>query len=147
MELLAINDKTRPIPFEAPLFKGVAMIRRADLESSPADYFTGKRRKMQVALQGNFKKPLQFHQVFGGQEFSEPLCNIPGRWLIKWTLNALRSRLPDTFHADAFAKRPYFLSPLISTSQAVRADRENPQDETDNVIDGENVLLGPAFPR
>jgi hypothetical protein len=45
---LPINDAERPIPFETNLFKGVAMIRIADLKTSPLDYFTGKRRKMQV---------------------------------------------------------------------------------------------------
>ena len=39
---LPINDKTTPIPFETPLFKGVAMIRIADLKTSPLDYFGGK---------------------------------------------------------------------------------------------------------
>ena len=76
---LPINDKTSPIPFETPLFKGHAMIRIADLPSSPVDYFRGKRRKMQVAIQGRFKRPLRFDQVFSGQEFMKPLCNIPGR--------------------------------------------------------------------
>jgi acylglycerol lipase len=41
---LPINDRTTPIPFETPLFKGVAMIRIADLPSSPMDYFGGKVR-------------------------------------------------------------------------------------------------------
>ena len=165
---LPINDKSTPIPFETPLFKGHAMIRIADLPSSPADYFRGKRRKMQVAIQGKFKRPLRFDQVFSGQEFAKPLRNIPGRreklcscvgylthkglaiashdrWLIKWALSLLRSRLPDTFQADAFAEKPYFLSPLISTSQSVRADRDIPQDITSNVIDEENKEFGGPF--
>lgn len=98
-----------------------------------------------MAIQGKFKKPLRFDQVFSGQEFSKPLCNIPGRWLIKWALSLLRSRLPDTFQADAFAKKPFFLSPLISTSQAFRADSGTPQDITDNTIEEWNEELGPAF--
>merc|ERR1712070_429721 len=120
---LAINDKTRPIPFETPLFKGVAMIRIADLPSSPMDYFGGKRRKMQVAVQGKFKKPIRFDNVFSGQEFVKPLRNIPGRRLVKWAMTLLRSRLPETFQCDVFCSQPYFLSRLISASQAVRADR------------------------
>ena len=39
---LPINDNKKPIPFETPLFKGVAMVRIADLPSSPIDYFGGK---------------------------------------------------------------------------------------------------------
>jgi len=142
---LPINDRRTPIPFETPLFKGVAMIRIADLPSSPTDYFYRKRRKMQVAIQGKFKRPLTFDNVFSGQELVKPLRNIPGRWMIKWALSLLRSRLPNTFKCDAFQEQPYFLSPLISTSQCFRADRSDPQDVTALEIYEENRLLGEAF--
>jgi hypothetical protein len=39
-----------PFAFETPLFKGHVMIRLADLPSSSADYFEGKKRKLQVCL-------------------------------------------------------------------------------------------------
>ena len=42
--------QAEPIPFETSLFKGHAMIRIADISTSPADYFDGKRRKMQVCM-------------------------------------------------------------------------------------------------
>lgn len=38
-----------------------------------------QRRKMQVAVQGKFKKRIRFDNVFSGQEFVKPLRNIPGR--------------------------------------------------------------------
>jgi hypothetical protein len=60
---LPINNAAQPIPFETSLFKGVAMIRIADISTSPTDYFAGKRRKMQVCVQGQFKKPLRYDQV------------------------------------------------------------------------------------
>lgn len=104
-----------------------------------------QRRKMQVAVQGKFKKRIRFDNVFSGQEFAKPLRNIPGRWLINWALNLLRSRLPGTFKCDAFAPKPFFLSPLISTSQAVRADRGDPQNVTDVEIFEENREFGEQF--
>ena len=48
---LPINDAAHPIPFETSLFKGVAMIRIADISTSPVEYFSGKRRRMQVKRQ------------------------------------------------------------------------------------------------
>ena len=104
-----------------------------------------QRRKMQVAVQGKFKKRIRFDNVFSGQEFAKPLRNIPGRWLINWALNLLRSRLPGTFKCDAFAPKPFFLSPLISTSQAVRADRGDHQNVTDVEIFEENREFGEQF--
>ena len=67
------------------------------------------------------------------------------RWLINWALRLLRSRLPETFKCDAFAPKPFFLSPLISTSQAVRVDRGIPQSVTDVEIFEENREIGPHF--
>jgi len=118
----ALPINAAPIPFETKLFKGHAMIRIADLGTSPADYFDGKRRKMQVCVQGQFKEPLRFDQVFGGQEFAGGLRNIPGKWLIKWAFELLKPRLPKSFQADLFAPSPYFLSPLILTAQKMRVD-------------------------
>jgi hypothetical protein len=57
--------------------------------------------------------------VFGGQEFSGGLRNIPGKWLIKWAFELLKPRLPQSFEADLFGPTPYFLSPLVLTAQKV----------------------------
>mmetsp|Transcript_13285 Transcript_13285/g.27113 ORF Transcript_13285/g.27113 Transcript_13285/m.27113 type:complete len:287 (+) Transcript_13285:1965-2825(+) len=135
---LPINDASRPIPFETRLFKGVAMIRIADLKTTPKAYFKGKRRKMQVCVQGKFKRPMRYDEVYGGQEFAGGLRNIPGKWLIKWAFELLKPRLPKSFHADLFGPLPYFLSPLVLTAQKMRADPEGveggPQAVTDHDI-------------
>mmetsp|Transcript_4835 Transcript_4835/g.6229 ORF Transcript_4835/g.6229 Transcript_4835/m.6229 type:complete len:728 (-) Transcript_4835:265-2448(-) len=143
---LPINDELHPIPFETNLFKGIAMIRIADLSTSPIDYFKGKRRKMQVCVQGKFKKPLRYDQVFGGQEFNGGLRNIPGKWLIKWAFELLKPRLPKSFESDLFGQKPYFLSPLVLTAQKMRADRGEPQAVTDFEIEEEmGLILGEQY--
>jgi hypothetical protein len=73
---LAINNADSPIAFETELFNGEAVLRIADLppnDSFPGgrggsalagEYFAGKRRKMQVVVQGRFKTSgLRFDQV------------------------------------------------------------------------------------
>jgi hypothetical protein len=146
---LPINNAAQPIPFETNLFKGVAMIRIADISTTDHSYFDGKRRKMQVCVQGKFKKPLRFDQVFGGQEFSGGLQNIPGKWMIKWAFELLKPGLPKSFQADLFGPSPYFLSPLVLTAQKMRADHPDdgpPQCVSDHDIAEEmGHLLGPDY--
>jgi hypothetical protein len=146
---LPINHAAQPIPFETNLFKGVAMIRIADIRTTDHSYFDGKRRKMQVCVQGKFKKPLRFDQVFGGQEFSGGLRNIPGKWMIKWAFELLKPGLPKSFKADLFGPSPYFLSPLVLTAQKMRADHPDdgpPQPVSDHDIQEEmGHLLGPEY--
>ena len=71
---LPINDPNTPIFFETRLFKGRALFRIDDLPPNPrpggrggsamaADYFEGRKRKMQVCVQGQFKERLSFDQV------------------------------------------------------------------------------------
>jgi hypothetical protein len=87
-----------------------------------------------VCIQGHFKKKLRFDQVYGGQEFTAPLRNLPGAWLIKWAFGLLKPRLPQSFKCDLFCEKPFFLSPLILTSQKVRADHGTPQYVGDHEI-------------
>ena len=135
---LCINDSSRPVYFETALFVGRAIIRIADLPAAPDDdpngdaggddgasaYFCkGRKRKMQVCVQGRFKQPLRFDQVYGGQEFSRPLKNIPAKRVVRWAFGILRPRLPESFAADLFCAQPFFLSPLVLTSTRARCDR------------------------
>lgn len=87
-----------------------------------------------MCIQGHFKKKLRFDQVYGGQEFTAPLKNLPGAWLIKWAFGLLKPRLPQSFKCDLFCEKPFFLSPLILTSQKVRADPGKPQYVGDHEI-------------
>jgi len=138
---LPVNDPTQPIAFETDLFKGLAFFRIADLPPHPnfpgkdarggtnpiaTDYFKGKRRKLQGCIQGKFKRPLRFDQVYSGQEFSRTLRHVPAKRLVKWAFGVVRSRLPEVAYADLFGPLPYFLNPLITGSKVVRADRGAP---------------------
>jgi hypothetical protein len=49
--------------FETDLFKGQVMIRLADLPSSPAEYFQGKKRKLQVGVGAKRKERRGFSRA------------------------------------------------------------------------------------
>ena len=61
-------------------------------------------------------------KVYSGQEFARPLKHVPAKTLVKWAFGMLRSRLPESFHADLFGPLPFFLSPLVLSSKVVRCD-------------------------
>jgi len=121
---LPLNNAAAPIAFETALFKGAAVVRVADIPSSSSqtDYFSGKKRKLQVCVQGIFKQRLRFDQVYSGQEFDQPLARVPAKPLVRWAFQALKARLPGNHLTDLFGPLPYFLSPLILVSKIVRAD-------------------------
>ena len=121
---LPLNNAAAPIAFETALFKGAAVVRVADIPSSSSqtDYFSGKKRKLKVCVQGVFKQRLRFDQVYSGQEFAQPLARVPAEPLVRWAFQALKARLPGNHLADLFGLLPYFLSPLILVLKIVRAD-------------------------
>ena len=71
---LPINDPEQVIEFESATFAGRCLVRIAELAPNPRSgagagsllaepYFAGRKRKMQVVIQGRFKRPLRFDQV------------------------------------------------------------------------------------
>jgi len=142
-----------PIPFETKLFKGVAMIRLANLPDSPSNYFSGRNRKCQVAIQGQFKKRTRFDKCFSGQEFYQKIPGLPSKRVVDTVFSLLSSKLPPTFQQDVFADTPFFLSPLVNTVQGFAVESpENKQDvygteESRFTIEENTDLLGPEVPK
>jgi hypothetical protein len=113
-----------PIPFETDLFVGSAMIRVANLPSSPINYFNKRNRKLQVAIQGKFKTRTRFDKVFSGQEFYGPIPSLPPKSVVDTVFALLSSKLPPTFLQDVFSDTPYFLSPLVNTCQGFAVEKD-----------------------
>ena len=142
-----------PMPFETKLFKGTVMIRIANLADSPEDFFAGRNRKCQVAIQGQFKKRTRFDKLFTGQELYEKVPLLPPKSVVDTIFMLLRSKLPPTFIKDVFCDTPYFLSPLVNTCQGFAVET----DETKQNVFGspknrwsiveDTKLLGPEVPR
>ena len=65
---MQVNSAT-PIHFETAIFKGCMQVRIKDCPGAPqTDYFQGKARTIQMAVQGQFKKELPMDTVFTGEE-------------------------------------------------------------------------------
>jgi hypothetical protein len=142
-----------PIPFETSLFKGVAMIRIANLPDSPPSYFKGRNRKMQVAIQGSFKNRTAYDKVFSGQEFTKKIPSLPSKSVVDTVFALLSSKLPPTFLQDVFADEPYFLSPLVNTCQGFAVERKGEEQDVYGsegnkwAVTENTELLGPEVPK
>jgi hypothetical protein len=76
------------------------------------------KRTFQVIVQGQFKKPLSFAELYTGQTFDAPLKIPPPRWIVA-ALQPLISALQPAVQIRLDGDRPYIISPLISTMQTV----------------------------
>mmetsp|Transcript_31648 Transcript_31648/g.41824 ORF Transcript_31648/g.41824 Transcript_31648/m.41824 type:complete len:748 (-) Transcript_31648:124-2367(-) len=141
---LPINTEDAVVPFENDLFRGRVLLRFANMPTSPADYFNGRSRLFQVAVQGEFKKRVRTDQVLTGQCYRKPFVNLPARWLIRSGLSLFR-RLSPALQADLFAKHPIMLSPLISTSQTVMVERHGMESPVSGELEENTTLLGGLF--
>lgn len=65
-------------------------------------------------IQGRFKHPLPFAKVYTGQAFDEAIPHLPVHWLIRGI-----SKLQPGSKSFLMGEKPYFISPLIATSQHV----------------------------
>jgi hypothetical protein len=63
-----------PFHFSSDLFVGQCILRikniKNDNSSADSAYFSGRKRMMQVIVQGRFKEPLKVRDVLTGHEFS-----------------------------------------------------------------------------
>jgi len=118
-----------PYDFENRLFKGSLMVRLRNLDNTPQEYFQGRNRRMQVCLQGRFKRRTRFDKVFSGQEFSKPLAWLPSRTVVNTCFAVLTPVLPPTFKHDVFSETPFFLSPLLCTCQGFAVERPGEQQD------------------
>jgi hypothetical protein len=107
---LPINDPEQVIEFETATFAGRCLVRIAELPPNPRSgpgagsllaepYFAGRKRKMQVVIQGRFKRPLRFDQV----------CTPFARSL-------LGPRLPSFLEAKPCLFSLFFFSERVRTS-------------------------------
>lgn len=133
------------IHFETNMFKGKAVLRFRDCPGEPTEYFSGRKRRQQWTVQGQFKKTLNAHHVFTGYEFNRKFVDVPGQWVFMPVLSLIRTLAP-TFKEDMFSEQPYFLNPFLQTVQTL--DISMPGDEPDiklNEFVENNVLFGGKF--
>jgi hypothetical protein len=79
---------------------------------------SGKKRKFQFVIQGQFKETISYASVYIGQMFEEPLRFQPPQWVLSTLMPIIRLVQPGVC-LDLHSDTPYILSPLMSTMQTV----------------------------
>lgn len=138
------------IPFEvdSPFFRGKILIRlrnaKSDDESSHNEYFQSHtKRLMQTVVQGRFKRPMRFDQVYIGSVFEEPIPLAPPRSIMK----VLKRLLPGGVILDLHSDTPKVLTLYAGTAQTMREDVSGAEPDIRNVSFLENIgeSLGQQF--
>ena len=100
-------------------FIGKIYILIKGLKNAPSSYFSGKRRLFNVTVQGQFKlEGISFASVQTGQIFASQLHLIPPKPMMI-PFQMLLERFQPSLRMDLTGNRPYAISPLMSTMQAI----------------------------
>ncbi|CAM9921327.1 unnamed protein product, partial [Chrysoparadoxa australica] len=145
---IPINKEGHTVAFETPLFKGRMQVRVDGMKNSSEAYFSGKKRLMQCAVQGQFKKEMPFSDLYTGQSYQKPFQNIPAKWLIRSAFAVIRRLSPALKEDITAGDMPFMISPLAATAQALRAEELGEELDISDSPHGlaeENRLLGGTF--
>ena len=115
-----------PFEFETDLFKGRALIRFRDLESSDnrhedRAYFNGRKRLSQFIIQGQFKKSVKVSDMVTGREFDKPLKLVPPPFINR-VIRRILGRVAPSVEIDLSSKTPKVIANFPGSVQTMRAD-------------------------
>ena len=134
-----------PFEFESDLFKGKALFRFRDLETSEdpisdAKYFQSRKRKSQIVIQGRFKKAISVSHVMTGRRFDKPLSLVPPPFVERIIQRFLKKRAPGA-KVELTCTTPLVLAPYFASVQVMRADTPGSEPNIASVNGfSENVL-------
>ncbi|KAF8939990.1 hypothetical protein EDD21DRAFT_360258 [Dissophora ornata] len=126
------NDEAHPIEFDAPDFKGRAVVRIKDFvgitndSSEPiynSDYFYGRNRRFSLQIEGRFKREWDGQQVYFGTDFDQPVDLPDGFEMMLKIARYIDPVVRTSLTTDG---KPWILSPLVSSINTMAAWR--PQD-------------------
>ncbi|KAG0206487.1 hypothetical protein BGX28_002070 [Mortierella sp. GBA30] len=132
LAIVNCNDELRPIEFDAPEFKGRAMVRIKDFVGVTSDgsepvynseYFKGHNRRFSIQIEGRFKREWDGEQVYFGTDFDRSV-ELPQGFETMLKI----ARYIDPVVRTSLTKdgQPWILSPLVSSINIMTAWR--PQD-------------------
>mmetsp|Transcript_19410 Transcript_19410/g.29183 ORF Transcript_19410/g.29183 Transcript_19410/m.29183 type:complete len:308 (+) Transcript_19410:25-948(+) len=114
-----------PFKFESSAFKGKMLVRfrnaKSDNPSVCKAYFGGRKRCVQVVVQGQFKCEKRVSDVFTGLEYARPLKKLPPFFLMSF-VNGFVKRIAPAIELDLASEKPKFLAPLASACQTISID-------------------------
>jgi hypothetical protein len=81
----------------------------------------GRQRKTSLVVQGRFKEALPFDDVFTGQEFQEPIRDLPASWLVNVLLRIARKLSPSSIFG--LLDNPHILTPVVAGAQCINISK------------------------
>lgn len=128
-----------PFEFETELFKGRALIRFRDLETSnnpthDKAYFQGRKRQSQFIIQGQFKQPIKVSDVVTGREFEKPLKVAPPPFVSR-IIRKVLGRVAPSVELDLSSETPKVTANFAGSVQALRADVPGTEPDITSVDD------------
>ncbi|KAG0041284.1 hypothetical protein BGZ83_002047 [Gryganskiella cystojenkinii] len=127
LAIVNCNDELHPIEFDAPNFKGRAMVRIKDFvgitndgsePTSNSDYFKGHHRRFSLQVEGRFKKEWDGTEVYFGTDFDRPVDLPDGFELM---LKICRYIDPVVRAQLIKEPKPWVLSPIVSSINSMSA--------------------------
>ncbi|KAF9172823.1 hypothetical protein BGX21_006150 [Mortierella sp. AD011] len=127
LAIINCNDELHPIEFDAPEFKGRAVVRIKDFVgitndgSEPihnSEYFDGRNRRFSLQVEGRFKREWDGQQVYFGTDFDGPV-ELPDGFEMMLKV----ARYIDPVVRTSLDGKPWILSPLVSSINTMAAWR------------------------
>ncbi|KAF9916172.1 hypothetical protein BX616_004443 [Lobosporangium transversale] len=129
LAIINCNDEFHPIEFDAPEFKGRAVVRIKDFVgitndgSEPiynSEYFKGRNRRFSIQVEGRFKREWDGQQVYFGTDFDRPVELPDGFEMMLKVARYIDPVVKASFTKDG---KPWVLSPLVSSINTMSAWR------------------------
>ena len=165
-----------PFHFSSDLFTGQCLVRiknvKSDNQSADSAYFNGRKRTMQVIVQGRFKENVNVAHVLTGHEFiryddwikwtpldslcvlelmlflyfRRPFVRLPPKLFVNAFSNLIRKFSPGT-DISIYNEKPYILAPLAAIMQNIAIHRpgEEPLMTSLLDVDEDTTLFGGCF--
>jgi hypothetical protein len=134
------------VSFESELFSGVCCLRVSGLPTSDDGQFEGRKRQLQVVVQGRFKRRCLYSELTAGQDFGRPLKNPPSGWLVSLILTVARRISPCYNLSGPEEPRPGMTGLMLGLAQSIcvseLGSEPSPLDEPYE----DTALLGEDFP-
>ncbi|KAG0069467.1 hypothetical protein BGZ89_002804 [Linnemannia elongata] len=131
LAIVNCNDELQPIEFDAPNFKGRAVVRIKDFVgitndgSDPitnSDYFKGRNRRFSFQIEGRFKKEWDGQQVYFGTDFDRSVELPDGFEMMLKVCRYIDPVVRTSLTKDG---KPWILSPVVSSINTMSAWRPN----------------------
>ncbi|KAF9924168.1 hypothetical protein FBU30_005810 [Linnemannia zychae] len=131
LAIVNCNDELQPIEFDAPNFKGRAVVRIKDFvgitndRSEPifnSDYFKGRNRRFSFQIEGRFKQEWDGQQVYFGTDFDKSVELPDGFEMMLKICRYIDPVVQTSLSKDG---KPWILSPLVSSINTMSAWRPN----------------------